>query len=80
MRALIAAGVLALMALSALWTTIKSRRLLRQSLGREIKPGEEMSLRSWMQVSDRDLESANKALDQDPLNRLLKVVDRKLDH
>jgi hypothetical protein len=78
MRTLIGTVILALVVLSALWTAIKSRRLLRHSLGREIKPGEEMSLKSWMQVSDGDLEAANKALDRDPFDRVLKAVAKKV--
>ena len=44
--------VMSLISLSSWLITRKSRRILGQALGREIRPGEETSLRAWMAVPD----------------------------
>ncbi len=74
MRGLIAWGVLAVTALSLLWTTIKSRRILRAALGRNLRKGEETSLRSWMQASDASLHEASEELERNPFDRFLRFL------
>ena len=74
MRGLIAWGVVAVTALSLLWTTIKSRRILRDALGRDLRKGEETSLRSWMQASDTSLQKASEELARDPFDRFLQLL------
>jgi hypothetical protein len=74
MRGLIAWCVLAVTALSLLWTTIKSRRILRGALGRKLRKGEETSLASWMQASDASIEQVTEEFRRNPFERFLDVV------
>ena len=74
MRGLIAWSVVAITALSLWWTTVKSRRILRESLGRKLRRGEETSLSSWMQASDASLSRAAKELDRNPFERFLRFL------
>jgi hypothetical protein len=74
MRGLIAWGVLAVTASSLWWTTVKSRRILRQSLGRDLRKDEETSLRSWMQASDASLHKAAEELERNPFDRFLRFL------
>jgi hypothetical protein len=74
MRGLIAWTVVAVTALSLWWTTVKSRRILRESLGRKLRRGEETSLRSWMQASDASLARAAQELDRNPFDRFLRFL------
>ena len=50
--------VLGFVGLSSWLVTRRSRRILRQALGREIRDGEETSLRAWMSVPDAKLGAA----------------------
>jgi hypothetical protein len=72
MRALIGWTIVAITVLSLWWTTIKARRLLSRALGRRLRKGEETSLRSWMQASNAALDHANRELDRNPFDRLLR--------
>ena len=72
MRGLIAWTIVLISVLSLWWTTRKARALLREALGRDLRDGEEMSLTSWMQVSDASLETASRELDRDPFERCLR--------
>jgi hypothetical protein len=63
--------VLAAMGVSSWWMTLRARRILRRSLGREIKAGEETSLRTWMSVPDRDLATAAQEIGDNPIERTL---------
>jgi hypothetical protein len=74
MRSLIAWIVLGITALSLWWTTIKARRILRASLGRKLRTGEETSLRSWMQASDASLHEAAEQLERNPFERFLRFL------
>ena len=76
MRALIAWSVIALTALSLAWTTWKARRILRQSLGRNLRRGEETSLRSWMELSTGSLDTANRELARNPFERVLRALQK----
>ena len=74
MRGLIAWTVVAVTVLSLWRTTRKTRALLRQALGRELRDGEEMSLTSWMQASDASLETACIELNRDLFERCLRCL------
>jgi hypothetical protein len=65
---------IALALISAWWTTRKARDVLQKSLGRTIRDREEMSLKSWMEVSDQNLDSARMALKRNPFDRALKLL------
>ena len=74
MRGLIAWTVVALLMLSVTWTTWKTRQILRKSLGRKLKSGEDSSLRTWMQLSDESLDNASRELERDPFDRVLRFL------
>ena len=76
MRGLIAWTVVALLMLSVTWTTWKTRQILRRSLGRKLKSGEDSSLRTWMQFSDESLDNASRELERDPFDRVLRFLAR----
>jgi hypothetical protein len=76
-RGILAMLVLVLTGLSGAWTTWKSRRALRKSLGREIRPGEETSLKTWMSVSSASLEEAGRELEENPFEKVLDTVGRR---
>jgi hypothetical protein len=76
MRGLIAWSVIALLLLSVTWTTWKTRQILRKSLGRNLRSGEESSLRTWMELSNESLDAANRELARDPFARLLRFLEK----
>jgi hypothetical protein len=76
MRAIVTWTVIAFTLLSLSWTTFKSRQLMRRFLGRQLKAGEETSLRSWMEVSDEGLETATKELDRNPFDRVVRWLGK----
>jgi hypothetical protein len=54
--------VLGFMSLSSWLISRKSKRILGQALGRDIRDGEETSLRAWMAVPDGQLHAAAKEM------------------
>ena len=76
MRAIIIYTIIALTFLSSWWTTVKSRGILRKSLGRKLRKSEETSLRSWMEVSDDNLDLARTELAKDPFHKILNLFQR----
>ena len=76
MRGIVAWTVVALTLLSLWWTTFKSRRLMSRFLGRQLKTGEETSLRSWMDVPDAGLERATRELERNPFEWLVRWLNR----
>jgi hypothetical protein len=75
--ALIGFTIIALTMVSLAWTTVRARRILRKGLGRDLRSGEETSLRSWMQVSNESLNDANREMGEianSPLERLLRLL------
>jgi hypothetical protein len=52
------------------WTTRAARRILRQSLKRPLRPGEETSLSTWMALSSEEIDAASRKLTDDLLARL----------
>ena len=76
LEALIAGSVIALLLLSVTWTTWKTRQVLRKSLGRKLRSGEESSLRTWMELPNESVDSANRELERDPFARLLRFLEK----
>ena len=77
-RTLISLAFFAVTGLSLAWTNWKSRRVLRESLGRDVKAGEDTSLRTWMQVSDEKLDSAARELSEgNPFDAILDAAGKK---
>ena len=79
MRGLVGLSILALVALSLVWTTWKTRRALRKSLGRDVRAGEETSLRTWMSLPSESLDEAAKELEDNPFQGVLDSMGRKAD-
>jgi len=68
--------VLGLMGLSSWLISRKSKRILGQALGREIRDGEETSLRAWMAVPDAQLGQAADEMSRPmPLETALGAMD-----
>ena len=68
--------VIILLMLSVTWTTWKTRQILRKSLGRKLRSGEESSLRTWMQLPNESLDSATRELERDPFAKVLRFLER----
>ena len=58
--------LLALALLSITWTTLKTRAILNRSLGRNVRRGEETSLKTWMTLSDSQLDASLRELKKNP--------------
>ena len=79
MRGVVGLTILALVALSLGWTSWKSRRALRKSLGRDVRAGEDTSLRTWMNLPSESLDAAAKELEDNPFNNVLDSMGSKAD-
>ena len=79
MRGLVGLTILALVGLSLGWTTWKSRRALRKSLGRDAQAGEDTSLRTWMSMPSESLDAAAKDLENNPFQNVLDSMGSKAD-
>ena len=79
MRGLVPLSILALLALSLAWTSWKSRRALRKSLGRDVRAGEDTSLRTWMSLPSESLEEAARDLENNPIQGVLDSMGPKAD-
>ena len=67
--AMVGVSVLILALLSLTWMTWTVRRILRQSLGREPRLGEDTSLTGWMRTSSESLDTVNRELARNPFDR-----------
>jgi hypothetical protein len=67
--------VIVLLMLSVTWTTWKTRQILRKSLGRKLRSGEESSLRTWMELPSESLDNASRELERDPFARVLRFLE-----
>ena len=76
LEAFIAGSVIVLLLLSVTWTTWKTRRVLRKSLGRPLRSGEESSLRTWMELPNESVDRANRELERDPFARALRFLEK----
>jgi hypothetical protein len=79
MRGVVGLTILALVALSLGWTSWKSRRALRKSLGRDVRAGEDTSLRTWMSLPSKSLDDATKELEDNPFQNVLDSMGAKAD-
>jgi hypothetical protein len=77
MSAIAALTVVALSFLSLWWTARRTKRILRKSLGREIRDHEETSLAAWMTLSDQQLDSASAELKHDPFGGVTDTLIRQ---
>jgi hypothetical protein len=68
--AVVGAFVVTLALLSLAWTTWKVRRILRKSLGRKPRLGEDTSLTGWMRTSSESLDTVNRELGRNPFDRV----------
>jgi hypothetical protein len=71
--------VLALVVFSLGWTSWKSRRALRKSLGRDARAGEDTSLRTWMSLPSESLDDAARELQDNPFQEVLDGMGAKAD-
>jgi hypothetical protein len=67
--------VLGLMGLSSWLITRRSRRILGRALGREIREGEETSLKAWMAVPSDVLAKVPDELGGGPTERVLETME-----
>jgi hypothetical protein len=79
MRGLVGLSILALVALSLAWTSWKTRRALRKSLGRDVRAGEDTSLRTWMSLPSKSLDDAARELEENPFQGVLDSMGPKAD-
>ena len=79
MRGVVGLTILTLVALSLGWTSWKSRRALRKSLGREARAGEDTSLRTWMSLHSESLDDAARELEDNPFQNVLDKMGSKAD-
>ena len=79
MRGLVGLSILALVALSLAWTSWKTRRALRKSLGRDVRAGEDTSLRTWMSLPSKSLDAAARELEENPFQGVLDSMGSKAD-
>jgi hypothetical protein len=70
--------VLGLIGLSSWVATRRARRILSQSLGREVRAGEESSLRAWMAVPDSTLSAAAEQMADNPAEQMLGAVESQV--
>jgi hypothetical protein len=62
--------------LSYRWVRRRERQLLTKALGRSLRPGEEDSLATWLQVPKDQLASAVEQLNENPFKAAVEAVDR----
>ena len=68
-RAFLEVGALCVMAVASVslaWTSWRVRQIVRKSLGRKPRLGEDTSLNSWMRSPGESLDTANRELAQVP--------------
>jgi hypothetical protein len=70
--------VLGIIGLSSWMATRRARRILSQSLGREVRAGEESSLRAWMAVPDAALSTAAEQMASNPAEQVLGAMESKV--
>ncbi len=72
--AAVGAFALTLALLSLAWTTWRVRGILRKSLGRNPRLGEDTSLTGWMRTSSESLDSVNRELARNPFDRVRRFL------
>ena len=74
-KSIVFLSILGLMALSSWLMTRRSRAILQKSLGRDIREGEETSLRAWMSVPDATLRTAHEEIGANPAEQILGALE-----
>lgn len=74
-KALLFAGAVLLIAFTSWWAGWRARKVLGRALGREIRGGEETSLRAWMSVPAATLATVDDELRHAPAEQVLQAVD-----
>lgn len=74
-KALLFAGAILLIAFTSWWAGWRARTVLGRALGREIRDGEETSLRAWMSVPATTLATVDDELRSAPVEQVLQAVD-----
>jgi hypothetical protein len=74
-QALLFAGAILLIAATSWWAGRRARRVLGRALGREIRAGEETSLRAWMAVPTSTLATVDDELRNKTVEQVLEAVD-----
>jgi hypothetical protein len=74
-KALVFLTVIVLLSVSSWLMSRKARRMLGESLGRQIRNGEETSLRAWMSVPDATLRQAQAELSGNVAERALETLE-----
>lgn len=75
-QALAYAGAILLTLVTSWWAGRRARRILGRALGREIRQGEENSLRAWMSVPTETLATVDDELRNQPAEQVLGALDR----
>jgi hypothetical protein len=75
-QALVFAGAMVLLAFTSWLAGRRARRVLGRALGREIREGEETSLRAWMSVPVETLATVENELRNTAAEQVLGAVDR----
>src|SRR4051794_40008256 len=65
--------------LSVRWLTRKQRELLAKALGRSVRPGEEDSLKTWLQLPASQLDEVAEQLAKNPFDEIAGRLDRGLE-
>ena len=75
-KALLLAGAILLIGATSWLAGRRARRVLSQALGREVREGEETSLRAWMSVPTATLETVDDQLRSKAAEQVLEGLDR----
>jgi hypothetical protein len=74
-KALLFAGAILLIAVTSWWAGRRARQVLGRALGREVREGEETSLRAWMSVPTATLATVDDELRNKAAEQVLQAVD-----
>jgi hypothetical protein len=78
LRATVGIVLLILCGGSYVWTTWKTRHLLRNALGRKLRDDEETSIKTWMTISGSGLDETNSELQGNPFESVLNEINTVL--
>jgi hypothetical protein len=74
-KALLFVGVILLIAVTSWWAGRRARLVLGRALGREIRQGEETSLRAWMSVPTATLATVDDELRNPAAEQVLQAAE-----
>lgn len=75
-EALTFAGAVVVLVFTSWLAGRRARRVLGRALGREVRDGEDTSLRAWMSVPSATLSGVDQELRHEAAERLFSVLDR----